>query len=130
MPCVLLQVSLVLHALVSYVLSCLTCLVPYMLSCHTCHFTCSRASRISCLMRLVLCLLSYLTCSCALSATRTSCLESFMCQYHLFCSCFPMLQSFFGKFTTVIIKIICRYYFEVMVNINQQYDVLELYLKN
>ena len=45
--------------------------------------------------------LSQLTCCHALHAPRALCLASFMCQYHLFCSCFPMLHATFSYFQLV-----------------------------
>ena len=120
-----------LRALVSCVLSCLTCLVPYMLSCLTCfllYVSSSLTCFVPCVLSCITCFLSYVfscltclvprasytTCSCALHAPLASCLSSLICQYHLFCFCFHVIFSslfptreFFGKFTTVKIKIIC-----------------------
>ena len=77
--------ALVLHvsrALCSSCSSCLTCFVLYLPLSLTFFVSCM----LSYLMYFVLYLLSYLACS------RVECLASFICQYHLFSSCFPMLQ--------------------------------------
>ena len=115
LPCVLSCLTCLMPYVLScftclmlYVLSSLTCLMFYMLSCRearyvsiscsTCsHASCfsrSRASLASCFMCLVLYVLSHLPFSRALRVPHASCLASFMCQYHLFSSCFLYFTCF------------------------------------
>ena len=91
------HLSCVLLALVSHVLCALrpSCLVY------------SRVSRALCLTCLVLYVLFYLTCYHALCP---SCLTSFMCQYHLFCSCFPMLRMTFS-YLFATCEVYCKLYY-------------------
>ena len=122
------HVPRVLRALMTHVLCALRAFEPDLL--RALHALVPHVPRVS----YVLCS----TCSRAFRASCAACLASFMCHYHFFCSCFPMLHvalsylfptcELFQEFTSTKIKIMCRQYFEVTVNINQQYNVFELYL--
>ena len=106
--CLVLFVLLCLSCNVLYVLSCLTCLVLFMYLC--------------CTYSLVLRALVH----CVLHPNITFSALAFPCFKWLFLFYFQ-LMTFFEKFTTVKIRIICRHHFEVTVSINQQYDVFGLH---
>ena len=131
-----------------YVLYCLTCLVPYVhrgLICFVDHLL----SCLMCLVPQVLCIFRALVLNvsrvlralvhevlscllflpCALRITYVSLKVStliFSCLTWLLFT-YLLLVTFFGKFTTVKIKLVCRQYFGVTVNINKQYNLFNLY---
>ena len=120
--------------LVPYILSCLTCLLVYLASCLTYS---------------VSCMLSWLMCSCASRALvpymplvpfvlRISSANINFCAFVLIShshvlNCFHVnfyqiyfqLVSCSGKFSAVKIKIACMLLIEIIVSINQQYDLVK-----
>ena len=147
------------RARVPCVSSCLTCLLPQVLfASRTSCSSCSRTSRAPCSLCSKCSHASHASRSSFSRASRASfptycrvsrALAPYMSlvtlalrpsfQYHLSCSCFPMLHVTFSYLFPTrelslrnllhLIKIISRYHFEVTVSINQQYDVFELYLE-
>ena len=112
MPYVSSCLTCLLLCVFSY-LKCLTCPVLFVLPCLTwlvlcipTSLTCSRVSRALWFIYFVLSVLSLFTCFCTL---RVSCLKSFICQYHLFCSCFPMLQVTFS-YLFLTREFLCKIY--------------------